>query len=135
MINEVPYEDVLEIRHRAMYPDQEKEFVVLPDDNRGLHIGYFVEGKPVSVFSLFLKDGELQFRKFATLPEYQGKGYGSKLVEWLTDYANEMKFSKVWCNARVGKTDFYKRFDFEETDDRFEKNGYEYVVVERKLSV
>ncbi len=132
MIDEVPYEDVLEIRHKAMYPDKEKEFVILPDDDRGLHIGYFVNEKPVSVLSLFLKDGELQFRKFATLPECQGMGYGSKLMEWLVDYAKEMNFARVWCNARSGKADFYRRFGFEETDNRFKKNGYEYVVMEKK---
>jgi len=133
MINEVPYEQVLEIRRKAMYPDKDIEFVILPDDDRGLHMGYYIEGVPVSVFSLFLKDGELQFRKFATLPEFQGKGYGSKLMDWLLDYTIDMKFTRVWCNARIGKTDFYKKFELKETDERFKKDGYEYVVVERRF--
>ncbi|HCO66623.1 MAG TPA: GNAT family N-acetyltransferase [Dysgonomonas sp.] len=130
MINEVPYEQVLEIRRKAMYPDKDKEFVKLADDERGIHMGYYVDGLPVSVFSLFLKDGELQFRKFATLPEHQNNGYGTKLMEWLLDYAKDMKFARVWCNARVNKTEFYTRFGFVETDEKFEKNGYEYVIME-----
>lgn len=133
MINEVPYEQVLEIRSKAMYPDKNKEFVVLPEDGIGLHMGYYVEGIPVSVFSLFLENGELQFRKFATLPAFQSKGYGSKLMQWLIDYAKEMKFARIWCNARVGKIDFYKNFDFTETDQTFEKNGYKYVVLEQRF--
>lgn len=135
MINEVPYEQVLEIRHKVMYPDKNLEFVALPDDDRALHIGYYVGEKPVSVFSLFLNDGELQFRKFATLEEYQNKGYGSKLMEWLLDYVKDLKFTRVWCNARVEKTDFYKKFGFKETTEKFEKDGYAYVVLEKKASV
>lgn len=134
MIDEVLYEQVLDIRQQAMYPDREKEFVILPDDNKALHMGYFVEEKPVSVFSLFLVNGELQFRKFATLPQYQGKGYGAKLMEWLMEYAEDMKFARLWCNARVEKTDFYMRFGFAKTADTFEKNGYEYVVMERRFN-
>lgn len=132
MINEVPYNEVLDIRHKAMYPDREKDIVVLPDDNMGLHMGYYVEGKPVSVFSLFLKDGEIQFRKFATLPECQGKGYGTRLVKWLIDYAEDMKFQRIWCNSRADKIDFYKKYGFVETSERFEKNGYEYIIIEKR---
>jgi len=134
MINEVPYKDVLKIRHIAMYPDKNADYVKLPEDERGLHMGYYVDEKPVSVFSLFLNNGELQFRKFATLPEYQNKGYGTKLMEWLVDYANDMKFERIWCNARAGKTDFYKKFGFKETDQTFEKDGLEYVIMEKSPS-
>jgi len=131
MINEVPYDKVLEIRHKVMYPDREIESVILPDDDMGLHIGYYADGEPVSVFSIFLKDGDIQFRKFATLQNYQGKGYGSKLMQWLLDYVSDMQFKRVWCNARTGKTDFYKKFGFRETEEIFEKNGYEYVIMEK----
>lgn len=130
MIEEVPYDDVLSIRRQAMYPLEDLEFVKLDDDNKALHIGYFLENKPVSVFSIFLQNRELQFRKFATLPDYQHKGYGSKLMEWIIAYTTDMSFRRVWCNARSNKTNFYKKFGFKETNDRFSKNGYDYVVME-----
>lgn len=133
MINEVPYSDVLEIRHKVMYPEQEIDYVVLPDDDKGLHIGYYKEGLLVSVLSLFLKNRELQFRKFATLAEFQGQGYGSELLKWVLDYANDMKFERVWCNSRIEKTDFYKKFEFVETDQVFEKDGRQFVILERKF--
>lgn len=133
MINEVPYEKILEIRHQVMYPEKDKDSVILEDDDKGLHIGYYAEGKPVSVFSIFLKDGELQFRKFATLKEYQGKGYGTKLMEWLLDYAKDLKFTRIWCNSRIEKTDFYKKFGFIETNQTFDKAGYKFIVLEKRL--
>lgn len=133
MINEVAYADVLEIRHKVMYPDKDKDYVILPDDDKGLHIGYYKEGVLVSVLSLFLNNRELQFRKFATLPEYQGHGYGTELVKWVLDYAKDMQFDRVWCNSRIEKTDFYKKFDFVETDEVFEKDGRKFIILERKF--
>lgn len=133
MINEVPYSDVLEIRHKVMYPEKDKDYVVLPDDDKALHIGYYKEGVLVSVLSLFLKNRELQFRKFATLPQYQGQGYGSELVKWVLDYASDMKFDRVWCNSRIEKTGFYKKFDFMETDQVFEKDDLKFIILERKF--
>lgn len=134
MIDEVSYDALLEIRHKVMYPEKDKDIVILPDDDKGIHMGYYVDDKPVSVFSIFLKDGEIQFRKFATLQEYQGKGYGAKLIEWLLDYVKDMKFSRVWCNARIDKVDYYKKFGFVETEEKFEKNGHLYTIMEMRFS-
>lgn len=133
MINEVPYSDVLEIRHKVMYPEKDMNYVILPDDDKGLHIGYYKEGVLVSVLSLFLNNRELQFRKFATLPEFQGRGYGSELMKWVLDYAIDMKFDRLWCNSRIEKTGFYRKFDFVETDETFEKDGRQFVVLERRF--
>lgn len=130
MIGEVSYSDVLDIRQKVMYPQENREFCVLPDDEKGLHIGYYIDGIPVSVVSLFLENRELQFRKFATMIEYQNQGYGSKLMEWVLDYANDIQFSRVWCNARLNKTEFYKKFGFTETNMTFSKDGHDFVIVE-----
>lgn len=114
-----------------MYPDKDIEFVKLPDDDMGLHIGVYENEELVSVMSIFLHGREVQFRKLATREDMQKKGYASALMKWLIDYANDMKFERLWCNSRVGATDFYSKFDYKETDVRFEKNGYDYVVMER----
>lgn len=133
MIKEVPYDQILEIRHQVMYPEKDRESVALSDDNKALHIGYYVDEKPVSVFSIFLNNGELQFRKFATLQEYQNKGYGTKLMEWLLDYMKDLQFSRIWCNSRIEKTNYYKKFGFTETNETFDKDGYTFIIVEKKL--
>ena len=114
-----------------MYPDKDIDFVKLPDDNLGLHIGVYEKDILVSVMSVFLHAREVQFRKLATKNEEQGKGFASALMQWLIDYANDMKFDKLWCNARTNATGFYTKFGYKETDNRFTKNGYEYVVMER----
>lgn len=133
MIQEVPYDEVLKIRKEVMYPDQDLDFVKLTNDHESIHMGYYINGKAVSILSLFLKNNELQFRKFATLQDQQGKDYGTKLIEWVLDYAKSMNFDSVWCNARQGKLSFYKKFGFKETDKTFEKNGYTYIIIKKEL--
>lgn len=133
MITEVSYDDVLRIRQKVLHPAESLDFIKLEDDDLGIHIGYLIEGKPVSIFSLFLRDRKLQLRKFATLEEFQNKGYGTKLIEWLINYANEMHFESIWCNARYEKKDFYKKFGFEETGQSFEKKGMKYIILEKVL--
>jgi len=131
IITEAPYQDVLQIRKEVMYPDRDIDFVKLPDDNLGLHIGVYEKDVLVSVMSVFLHGREVQFRKLATLQQEQGKGYASALMQWLIDYANDMKFDKLWCNARADAVEFYKKFGYRETDNRFSKHGYDYVIMER----
>ncbi len=38
-VNEANYEDVLRIRQLALYPDKDIDFVKLPDDEQGIHMG------------------------------------------------------------------------------------------------
>lgn len=131
IISEVPYTDVLHMRQQVMYPDQDIDFVKLPDDDRGLHMGIYENEELISVMSVFLHERTLQFRKLATRTDMQKKGYASALMQWLIDYANDMKFDKIWCNARSEATAFYKKFDYKETDNHFQKNGFDYIIMER----
>lgn len=133
IITEVPYQETLALRRQVMYPDKDIESVKLPDDNLGLHIGVYENDELVSVMSIFLHNpGEIQFRKLATRIDMQGKGYASALMKWLIDYVNDMKFERIWCNARTNAIDFYKKFGYKETEDRFSKNGYDYVIMENR---
>lgn len=134
MIAEASYDDVLRIRNQVMYPEKDVNYVKLANDKEGIHMGYFIDEKPVSVFSIFLENNKIQFRKFATLIEYQRKGYGSKLIEWLLKYASDMQFESVWCNSRYDKRNFYKSFGFKETNKIFERDGIKYVILEIKIN-
>lgn len=131
IINEVPYTDILSLRREVMYPEKDIDFVKLPDDDKGLHVGVYENDELVSVMSIFLEGRAVQFRKLATKQNVQGKGYASALMNWLIEYANDMKFERLWCNSRIDAIGFYNKFGYKETDIRFSKNGYDYVVMER----
>lgn len=130
-ILEIPVNKVLEIRHTVMWPTKSIDYVRLSNDEKGRHFGLFINGELVSVISLFIDNSHAQFRKFATLEENQGKGYGTILLNEIMSIAQENKLSKVWCNARVEKSTFYEKFGMKASDKTFEKGGIQYVIMEK----
>jgi GNAT superfamily N-acetyltransferase len=133
-IEQIPDYLVWPIRHKVMYPDMDFESIKLPEDESGMHMALYDENKIISVVSLFIENNEMQLRKFATLQEYQGKGYGSALLRYVIDYAKHISIFRLWCNARKDALAFYCKFDFKETEITFFKNGIDFVVMELNLN-
>ena len=131
-IKEISYPSTWEIRHKVMWPEKPLAFVKLPKDEEGLHLGLFLNDCLVSIVSAFIIDGEAQFRKFATLEEVQGKGYGSQLLSHLFNRLIKMKVQKIWCNARVDKVPFYQRFGLVKTENYFSRGEIKYVIMEKR---
>ena len=128
-IREIKAEDTYPIRHEVMWPDKNIDFVKIDDDTEGVHFGLFDDGVLVSIVSLFLKKDAVQFRKFATLIAYQGRGYGTKLLNYVFQYFENQGVKKIWCNARSEKKAFYQKLGMVETGVPFTKNGLSYLVM------
>lgn len=122
--------DTWQIRHEVMWPDQPFEFVQLEEDSLGLHYGVFENDKLVSIVSCFITGDEMQFRKLATLPDYQGSGIASALLNYIFNIAREKKLKRVWCNARAEKKKFYEKFGMVVICDAFTKAGQEFVIMQ-----
>ena len=133
IIKAITPQETWPIRHKVMWPEEPFDYIKLPEDTEGLHFGLWVDDMLISVVSLFIKKEIGQFRKFATLVDKQGKGYGSQLLHHLIEIAKTKKVKKIWCNARVTKAAYYTKFDMEITNCRFSKNGIDYVVMERNF--
>jgi GNAT superfamily N-acetyltransferase len=133
-IRNIDKETTWALRQKVLWPGKALEYVKLEDDDYGMHYGLFVENRLVSVISLFTGPDGAQFRKFATLEEEQGKGYGSELLRYLINEARQRGVVRIWCNARKSKSGYYRKFGLEETDRLFIKGGIEYVVMERHLN-
>lgn len=122
------------LRHEVMWPNEPFDFIKLPEDSNGNHFGLFVNKELISIVSLFQTEvGTAQFRKFATKINEQGKGYGSKLLLHLIEFAQEQGFHTLWCNARVDKTDFYKKFGMFETQETYVKQNIKFVILRKVL--
>jgi len=122
-----------QIRHEVMWPDHPFEFVQLEEDNLGLHFGVFDHEKLVSIVSCFIVDDEMQFRKLATLVEFQGKGIASQLLNYILKLAKEKNLNKMWCNARTNKKTFYEKFGMKDTHKTFVKANQEFTIMEISL--
>ena len=135
IIQKLRPEQTWEIRHKVLWPDQPFDYVKIPNDDEGLHFGCFVDGKLVSIISGFLNDEtkDAQFRKFATLQEYQGKGFGNQLLSHLMGDFISRGATRIWCNARVNATALYERFGMHKTQNTYTKLGFDYVVMEKLI--
>lgn len=133
-VKKINASDTWQIRHEVMWPDQPFEFVQLEEDNLGFHFGVFEEDKLVSIVSCFMEEKEMQFRKLATLEEYQGKGIASHLLKYILEFAKEKGVEKVWCNARTNKKSFYEKLGMIDTFKTFVKSGQEFTIMKISLS-
>lgn len=119
-----------QIRHEVMWRDQPFEYVQLEEDNVGLHFGVFDSDKLVSIVSCFITQDEMQFRKLATLENFQGKGIASNLINYILELAKQKDLKRVWCNARSNKKSFYEKFGMIDTHKIFTKAGQEFTIME-----
>lgn len=133
VIKQIKASDTWQIRHEVMWPDQPLEFVQLDEDESGLHFGFFAEEKLVSIVSCFISDDEMQFRKLATLPGYQGQGIASALLKHIFNLAQKKSLKRIWCNARSNKKAFYEKLGMDDTFKIFSKAGHEFTIMEKWL--
>ncbi|WP_099355655.1 GNAT family N-acetyltransferase [Fredinandcohnia onubensis] len=130
-ITRIDKEQAWEVRHKVMWPDKDFDYIKLKDDDVGIHFGLFKDETLKSVVSLFIDNEEAQFRKFATLQNEQGQGYGSTLLDYVLKEVKNRDLKRIWCNARKNKVDFYKKFGLQETNYSFVKGGKDYVIMEK----
>ncbi len=122
-LKQIQADETWALRYKVMWPDKPLDFVILPNDEEGLHYGLFENEQLISVISMFVKGEQAQFRKFATDTAYQGKGYGSKLLTYLIDTAKGVNIKELTCDARVTAIGFYEKFGMETDSEVFQKSG------------
>lgn len=133
-IQQIDAEFTWPIRQYVLWPDQPISHCMLEDDAIGTHYGVFVDGRLVSVASLFPQGaGVLRLRKFATLPDYQHLGMGTALLKHIIADVPKQGISRVWCHAWATALPFYARFGFVADGEPFNKGPVSYVRAELVL--
>ena len=132
-IEQISHELTWRIRREVLYPGQPLDNIMLPDDENGMHLGLFEDNKLISVLSFFKNDYSIHLRKFATLEPYQRKGYGTELLNYLLEILEVEHYERIWCNARKNASGFYSKFGFEQTENSFQKDGHDFVIMEKIL--
>jgi len=87
----------------------------------------------VCAASVYLDGMNARLRKFATLPEYQGQGLGSKVIGHVIGQLQSLKVSYFWCDARTSAEGFYQKFGMKTEGAEFDKSGIAYYKMAVKL--
>lgn len=119
------------IRQKAMYPNHPIEIVKLPKDETIFHFAWKVNDQIVSVIAVENEGQIFQFRKFATLPEFQNLGYGSQLLTEVLGWIQDQGALKVWCNARLSTSKYYQKFGLNIVGETYIKNDIAFVTMEK----
>jgi GNAT superfamily N-acetyltransferase len=122
------------LRQRILYPEQKLHEMEMDEDNNGLHFAAFKDNAIVAVVSLFAKDDDYQFRKFAVDDNLQGKGIGKQVLDHITAFAKTNGAKRLWCNARLSAIGFYLKANFVQTGQLFSKNGFDYEILEKAIT-
>lgn len=84
-----------------------------------------IEEENVIGMARLLGDGGMAFylKDFVILPEFQGKGIGKELLDYVQNYIrNQLKDgwqTKIELMSAQGKEEFYKKFGFEEMPSQY----------------
>ena len=126
-------EQTYALRHEVLWPDKPFDYVKLDNDADGQHFGVFRAGDLVAVISLFVVDETARFRKFATRPDQQRQGLGTRLMQHIQTEARRQEATQLWCDARLDTAPFYRRFGMEPTGEEFFKGNIPYVKFQKIL--
>lgn len=121
------------LRKAILYPAQPLYEMEMEEDNHGYHFGAFEGDELIAVVSLFQNGDDFQFRKFAVVEGKQGQGIGSKLLQYITNFAINENGKRLWCNARLSAIGFYLKAGFSQTGTLFSRNGFDYEIMEKYL--
>ena len=133
-IRSISAEETLLIRQQVLWPDKPLDYVRIDNDNEGQHYGLFIENQLITVISVFIEASEAQFRKFATLENHRGKGYGRLIFEYMLNELEHQGIHKIWCNARLEANGFYKKYGFEVAENSvFSKGDVCYTIMEKYM--
>lgn len=126
--------DTYPIRQQVLIPDHDlkkSKFEFDDDEDISFHLGAFMDSKLVSVASFYYERNvifqdlhQYQLRGMATLPEYQGRGLSSELLNMAFPIIKQNFCTLLWCNARVTAIGYYEKVGFKKHDDNvFEIEG------------
>lgn len=86
------------------------------------------EYKGIIVFEI--KDKVATILDIAVKPEYQGKGIGSKLIDYIF---NQFSANKIIAETDDDAVEFYKKYGFVVTNTKLEFGTKRYVVIKEQI--
>lgn len=132
MIKKITGDEVLDIRNKVLRNSRlSLDECRFPNDDvpGNFHLGAYAGEVLVCIASFHLQNyGDYtgagwQLRGMATLPAYQGQGWGQKLVQQAIEILEQQAAGYVWCNARKAAVNFYEKLGFAIVSDEFEVPG------------
>ncbi len=128
-VEKIRAEDCYPLRLEVLRPKGKTYEYQYPGDYREdtFHFGVMRDGKPICIASFFANSNAsikssnpVQLRGMATSTAARGIGAGKALVRFAMGHFREKGHDVLWCNAREGAVDFYKKLGFDVVSEKFQ---------------
>ncbi len=128
----VPSKETWSLRQKILRPNLTAENCqfAFDSDPSCLHLAYKLQSQIVTVASFYIESHPLlhagtpyRLRGMATDTNYQGQGYGEKVILKAFEILETKKCDLLWCHARVRAIPFYSKLGFQVIGEVFEIEG------------
>ena len=125
-------EETWELRQKILRPNQTQDHCKYhyDSDPSCIHLAYKIQNRTVTVASFYIESHLLlhagapyRLRGMATDTNFQGQGYGEKVILKAFEILETKKCDLLWCNARLRALPFYSKLGFQVIGDVFELDG------------
>ncbi len=119
--NQLKAEDFIRLKVSAGFRERATELVERALKNNLFDVVAVVNDEVIGMGRL-VGDGVMYWylQEIVVLPEYQGKGIGTaivnRLLEYITEHTESGNFTSVGLTAAEGKDGFYERFGFNKSN-------------------
>jgi GNAT superfamily N-acetyltransferase len=132
----------MQIAHITGNKKQYLDLLLLGDEQESMIERYLEDGDLFALYDddlravcvvIHVDNDSCELKNIAVYEQYQGKGYGSYLMEYLSDYyKNKYNTMFVGTGETPSTLSFYKRcgFEYSHRIDNFFTNNYDYPIVE-----
>lgn len=119
--SEIQFFDTFPLRQSVMDPDKPMSQMRRPGDEYARHFGVSINETIIGVVSFYnqnqaeeQEEGNWRIRGMAIRQDLQGRGLGTKLLEYALSKIGPVKV--LWCNSREDAREFYHKFGMQEVD-------------------
>ena len=118
-IQQITIQEALIVRAPVLRKNQPLEWASMYEDNspNTYHFGGIVKKEVIGTATIYpenrkLKSNEWRLRGMAVLDKFQSKGIGEDILKSCIELIKSKKGQLLWCNARIGAVNFYKKCGF-----------------------
>lgn len=119
--NKDDLEKVIDIRKNVFIKEQNVPLDIEIDglDPEAEHFIVYLGNEPIGCARIRANRNSAKLERIAIIKRYRGKGFGTKLTNFLIDYCKKKDFQEIILHSQTYVSDFYKKIGFKPSGKTF----------------
>lgn len=134
--NKEELEQTINIRKKVFIKEQNVPFDIEIDglDKESKHFIAYLNDEPIGCARIRTNKKYAKLERIAIVKEQRGKGFGTKLTNFLIDYCKKQNFDEIILHSQKYVIDFYKKFGFKTRGKTFLEADIEHKEMHLEIS-